>query len=73
MSGDFSQRDASVIGVRLGNVGSARFKCEDSDLVLPASGGVYIHQSLIKGLNLREKRGGVGVSVTSESEENSWF
>jgi hypothetical protein len=49
--------DASVIGVRLGNAGSPRFKCEDSDLVLPASGGVYIHQSLIKGLNLREKRG----------------
>ncbi len=50
--------DASVIGVRLGNAGSARFKCEDSDLALPTSGGVYVHQRLIKGLNLREKRGG---------------
>ena len=50
--------DASVIGVRLGNAGVARFKCEDSDLALPASGGVYVHQSLYKGLNLREKRGG---------------
>jgi hypothetical protein len=50
--------DASVIGVRLGNAGTARFKCEDSDLALPASGGVYIHQSLYKGLNLREKRAG---------------
>jgi hypothetical protein len=65
--------DASVIGVRLGNAGSARFKCEDSDLVLPTSGGVYIHQSLIKGLNLREKRGGVEAPATSESEEDSWF
>ena len=65
--------DASVIGVRLGNAGSARFKCEDSDLVLPTSGGVYIHQSLIKGLNLREKRGAAEAPVTSESEENSWF
>lgn len=50
--------DASAIGVRLGNAGVARFKCEDSDLALPASGGVYVHQSLYKGLNLREKRGG---------------
>jgi len=50
--------DASVIGVRLGNAGTARFKCEDSDLALPASGGVYVHQSLYKGLNLREKRAG---------------
>jgi hypothetical protein len=49
--------DASVIGVRLGNSGTARYKCEDSDLVLPASGGVYVHQSLHKGLNIREKRG----------------
>jgi len=48
--------DASLIGVRLGNAGVARFKCEDSDLALPASGGVYIHQSVYKGLNLREKR-----------------
>ncbi len=50
--------DASVIGVRLGNAGTARFKCEDSDLALPKSGGVYVHQSLNKGLNLREKRAG---------------
>lgn len=50
--------DASVIGVRLGNAGVARFKCEDSDLALPASGAVYVHQSLYRGLSLREKRSG---------------
>ena len=48
--------NASVIGVRLGNSGSARFRCEDSDLVLPSSGAVYVHQSLYRGLNIREKR-----------------
>lgn len=48
--------DASVIGVRLGNAGVARFRCEDSDLVLPATGSIYIHQSLYKGLNIRETR-----------------
>ena len=53
--------DSSVIGVRLANAGVARFKCEDSDLVLPATGGVYVHQSLYKGLNLRERRGGEAV------------
>lgn len=48
--------DASVIGVRLGNAGTARFRCEDSDLLLPTSGSVYIHQSLYKGLSIRETR-----------------
>ena len=48
--------NASVIGVRLGDSGSPRFRCEDSDLVLPASGAVYVHQSLYRGLNIREKR-----------------
>jgi hypothetical protein len=57
--------DASVIGIRLGNSGSARFKCEDSDLMLPAKGGVYVHQSLIKGLSLREKRGAEGEEAAS--------
>lgn len=47
---------ASVIGVRLGNSGSPRFRCEDSDLELPASGAVYVHQSLYRGLNISEKR-----------------
>lgn len=49
--------DASIIGVRLRDAGVARFRCEDSDLVLPATGSVYIHQSLYKGLNISEKRG----------------
>lgn len=48
--------DASIIGVRLGNAGTARFRCEDADLLLPAAGSVYIHQSLYKGLNIRETR-----------------
>lgn len=48
--------NASVIGVRLGNSGSARFRCEDSDLILPASGAVYVHQSLYRGLSIRETR-----------------
>ncbi|MCC5790926.1 MAG: hypothetical protein JJT75_14950 [Opitutales bacterium] len=50
--------DASVIGVRLGNAGTARFRCEDSDLMTPTTGSVYVHQSLYKGLNIRETRAG---------------
>ena len=34
--------DASIIGVRLGNAGTARFRCEDPDLLLPTAGSVYI-------------------------------
>ena len=49
--------DASIIGVRLRDAGVARFRCEDPDLLLPATGSVYIHQSLYKGLNISEKRG----------------
>jgi hypothetical protein len=48
--------DASIIGVRLGKAGTARFRCEDSDLLLPSAGSVYIHQSLYKGLSIRETR-----------------
>jgi hypothetical protein len=48
--------NSSVIGVRLGNSGTARFRCEDADLMLPNSGSVYIHQSLYKGLNIVETR-----------------
>ncbi|MCA1789046.1 MAG: hypothetical protein LC667_04070 [Thioalkalivibrio sp.] len=48
--------NASVIGVRLGNSGSPRFRCEDSDLVLPNVGAIYVHQSLFKGLSIRERR-----------------
>jgi len=48
--------DASVIGVRLGNSGTTRFKCEDDDLALPTVGAVYVHQGLYKGLNIKEKR-----------------
>lgn len=48
--------NASAIGVRLANVGSPRFRAEDSDLMLPSVGAIYVHQCLYKGLNLREKR-----------------
>jgi hypothetical protein len=48
--------DASIVGVRLGNAGTARFRCEDADLLLPTTGSVYIHQSLYKGLSIRETR-----------------
>jgi hypothetical protein len=48
--------NASVVGVRLGGSGQPRFRCEDSDLILPAAGAVYVHQSLYRGLNIREKR-----------------
>lgn len=48
--------DSSVIGVRLGNSGSPRFKSENLELVLPTSGAVYVHQALTKGLNIREPR-----------------
>ena len=32
--------NASVVGVRLGGSGQPRFRCEDSDLILPAAGAV---------------------------------
>jgi hypothetical protein len=48
--------DASIVGVRMGNAGTARFRCEDADLLLPTTGSVYIHQSLYKGLSIRETR-----------------
>jgi energy-coupling factor transporter ATP-binding protein EcfA2 len=48
--------EASVIGVRLRGAGSTRFKSDDPELTLPASGAVYVHQSLYKGLNIVEAR-----------------
>ena len=48
--------DSSAIGVRLGDAGSARFKSEDSELTLPTLGAVYVHQSLYRGLKIRETR-----------------
>jgi len=66
--------NASVIGIRLGNAGTARFKCEDSDLLLPASGGVYVHQSLYRGLSIRERRSGERGSGATENDppETEW-
>jgi len=46
----------SVIGVRVGNSGSARFKCEIPQLTLPTTGMVYVHPSLHKGLLIKEAR-----------------
>jgi hypothetical protein len=48
--------ECSVIGVRLRDAGSTRFKAEDVDLVLPSEGAVYVHQSVHKGLTIREAR-----------------
>lgn len=48
--------DYSVIGVRIANQGATRFKAEDSDIVLPLTGAAYVHQSLYKGLGIRETR-----------------
>jgi hypothetical protein len=63
--------NASAIGVRLADAGSPRFRSEDSDLMLPAVGAIYVHQCLYKGLSLREKRakdGQDGVSGQDEPE-----
>ena len=54
--------DSSVIGVRLGDSGSPRFKSEDSSLTLPTSGAIYVHQSLYRGLNITEARRDRGAS-----------
>jgi len=48
--------DTSVIGIRLGGAGQTRFKSTDPNLALPTSGTVYIHQGLVRGLNVREAR-----------------
>lgn len=48
--------EASVIGIRLRGAGSTRFKSEEPELTLPASGAAYVHQSLYKGLNIVEAR-----------------
>jgi len=48
--------ECSVIGVRLAGAGSTRYKSDDISLALPASGSVYVHQGLHKGLNIRETR-----------------
>jgi hypothetical protein len=48
--------DSSVLGIRLADAGSTRFRSEDPELVLPSSGAVYVHQSLHRGLNIREAR-----------------
>lgn len=48
--------ECSVIGVRLAGAGSTRYKSEDISLALPTSGSVYVHQSLHRGLNIRETR-----------------
>lgn len=46
----------SVIGIRINDAGRYRFKSEEPELTLPASGALFIHQSLHKGLNIIEKK-----------------
>ena len=60
--------DASVIGIRLRGAGQTRFKADDLDLSLPATGTVYVHQSLYKGLNIVEARASDGQDQTEEDE-----
>ena len=48
--------DTSVIGFRLRDSGTIRYKSEDLDLLLPAEAAVYVHQSLRKGLDVVESR-----------------
>lgn len=48
--------DYSVIGIRIANQGSTRFKSEFTELTLPSAGAAYVHQSLYKGLAIRESR-----------------
>lgn len=52
--------EASVIGIRLGGGGQTRFKSQDPELTLPTAGAVYVHQSLYRGLNIKEARKPVG-------------
>ncbi|MBN9529811.1 MAG: hypothetical protein J0H82_26625 [Alphaproteobacteria bacterium] len=61
--------NASAIGVRLAGAGSPRFRSEDSDLVLPAVGAIYVHQCLYKGLSVREKRARDEQNGAGEQEE----
>jgi hypothetical protein len=61
--------ESSVIGIRVGDSGSARFRSEDSNLALPSSGAVYVHQGLYKGLNIREARRGEGAPSKNEQDE----
>lgn len=63
--------NASAIGVRLADAGSPRFRSEDSDLMLPAVGAIYVHQGLYKGMNLREKRAKDAQDATGEQEETA--
>jgi len=46
----------SVVGVRVNNAGSPRYKSEIPQLTLPAAGMVYVHPSLHKGLLIKEAR-----------------
>ncbi len=48
--------DYSVIGIRINDAGRYRFKSEEPELTLPASGALFVHQSLHKGLNIIEKK-----------------
>jgi hypothetical protein len=63
--------ETSVIGVRLSDQGATRFKCEDPDLALPASGAVYVHQSLYRGLSIRETRATSPIDATDTVQDQA--
>lgn len=59
-----------MIGIRLGGAGQTRFKSTDPSLALPTSGTVYIHQGLVKGLNVREARKPSGEAFVPAQEDD---
>lgn len=61
--------DTSVIGIRLGGAGQTRFKSVNPTLALPASGVLYVHQGLSRGLSLRETRKSADDSA---DEDEGW-
>src|SRR5699024_2401718 len=64
--------DASVIGIRVSGAGATKFKATSPALALPASGVVYVHQGLNKGLNITEtRRSRFDEAEDTEMEEDS--
>jgi hypothetical protein len=61
--------ETSVIGIRLRGAGQTRYKSSDPSLALPTAGTVYIHQGLVKGLNVREARAPAGGGFIPSDED----
>jgi hypothetical protein len=61
--------ETSVIGFRLRDSGTIRYKSEDLNLLLPAEAAVYVHQSLRKGLDVVESRAKGGRRADAATED----